>query len=238
METIRINDFNNIPTLDSICATIGAFDGVHLGHQMLMKKCKNSNYKSAVITFFPDPDSILKQIDDYPLLMPIDKKEEIVKELGIDYFIIFEFNKEFSNLSKDEFINILKKLNVKELVFGYDFRFGNKGMGSIKDLEKVFKVEEIDKILIDNVRVSSTYIKELLSAGNISLANQLLGREYKITGNTFIGSQMGKTIGFPTANIDYKNYYLPKNGVYLVRVNLDGNNYFGMTNIGHNPTFN
>ena len=111
-------------------------------------------------------------------------------------------------------------------------------MGSIKDLEKEFEVLEIDKILIDNVRVSSTYIKELLSDGNIILANQLLGRKYMISGNTFIGSQMGKTIGFPTANIDYKNYFLPKNGVYLVRVNVNNNFYFGMCNIGHNPTFN
>lgn len=238
MEIIRIKDYKNIEPLPELIATIGAFDGLHLGHQKLIERCLDSSLKSAVITFYPHPDSILKKLSDYPLLMPIEKKEEILNKMGIDYFIIFEFNKEFSMLKKDEFIQILHILNVKELVFGYDFRFGYKGEGSIKDLEKEFKIHEQNKYQIDNVRVSSTYIKELLSDGNIFLANTLLGREYSIRGKTFVGSKLGKSYGFPTANIDYENYYLPENGVYLVKVLMDGAMYYGMANIGHNPTFN
>ena len=238
MKTIRINDFNNIIKLEELSVTIGAFDGIHLGHQELIKRCKESKLKSAVITFDPDPDSVFKKLDYYPVLMPIDKKEEIIESFGIDYFIIFEFNLEFSKLSKDKFIDILKALNVKEIVLGYDFRFGYKAEGSIKDLKIYFDVVEIEKILIDSIRVSSTYIKELLKDGNISLANSLLGRNYSIKGVTFIGSQKGMTIGFPTANINYKNYFLPKNGVYLVKVIFDNKEYYGMANIGHNPTFN
>lgn len=238
MKIIKINDLNNIEKLPPICATIGAFDGLHKGHLELIKKCLESGLKSAVITFDPHPDSILKKLKDYPLLMPLEKKEEILSKLGVDYFIIFEFTKEFSLLRKEEFIHLLNQLNAKELVFGYDFRFGYKGEGCIKDLKDKFLIHEMDKYQIDNVRVSSTYIKELLSDGNIDVANNLLGRTYSVKGTTFVGSQLGKSIGFPTANIDYKNYYLPENGVYLVKVLFDGKEYDGMANIGHNPTFN
>ena len=238
MKTIRISDYNNILILEELCATIGAFDGIHLGHQELIKRCKESNLKSAVITFDPDPDLVFKKLDYYPVLLPIEKKEELIESYDIDYLIIFEFNLEFSKLSKERFIEILKYLNVREIVLGHDFRFGYKALGSINDLKDEFKVIEIDKVLIDSIRVSSTYIKELLKDGNIELANNLLGRNYSITGYTFMGSKKGMTIGFPTANINYKNYFLPKNGVYLVKVLFDGNEYYGMANVGHNPTFN
>lgn len=238
MKIIKIDNLNQIESLPPVCATIGAFDGLHKGHLELIKRCLESNLNSAVITFNPDPDSILKKLTDYPILMTLEKKEEILEALGVDYFIIFEFTKEFSLLRKEEFINILKKLNVKQLVFGYDFRFGYKGEGSISDLKNHFIIDEVDKYQIDNVRVSSTYIKQLLADGNIDFANQLLGRNYSIKGYTFVGSQLGKSIGFPTANIDYKNCYLPKTGVYLVKVLGLDQEYFGMANIGHNPTFN
>lgn len=120
----------------------------------------------------------------------------------------------------------------------YDFTFGRMAEGTIADLRNVFEFYEVKKFIYDDVRVSTTYIRELLGMGNIYEANRLLGRQYSIRGNVTFGSQQGRIIGFPTANIDYRNYYLPASGVYFVNVKIDGQLYLGMCNIGHNPTFN
>ena len=236
MKSIYIKDKKFIKLPEPVCAAIGNFDGVHLGHQKLIEESKKHNLKSAVLTFYPHPSVFLKKIPNYPLVTPLEKKTDILSKMGIDYLIVIEFNEEIASMPKEEFIDALHQMNIKACVCGYDFTFGKKAEGNINDLEKEFEFYEIKKYILDDVRVSSTYIRELISLGNIEEANRLLGRQYSIRGNVIYGLQNGRIIGFPTANVDYKNFFLPKNGVYFVNVIVEGIPYLGMANIGHNPT--
>lgn len=238
MKSIFIKDKNFIALPEPVCAAIGNFDGVHLGHQKLIDECKRHGYKSAVLTFYPHPSVFLKKIPNYPLVTPLEHKTDILSRMGIDYLIVVEFDEELANMPKEEFIENMKFMNIKACVCGYDFTFARRAEGNIRDLEKFFEFYEVKKFIFDDVRVSTTYIRELLSAGNVHEANRLLGRFFSIRGNVVFGSQNGRIIGFPTANVNYKNYFLPGNGVYFVNVKIDEVYYFGMCNIGHNPTFN
>ena len=236
MKSIYIKDkkFTSLP--EPVCAAIGNFDGVHLGHQKLIEECKKHGYKSAVLTFYPHPSVFLKKIPNYPLVTPLEKKTDVISKMGIDYLIVVEFNEEIAAMPKEEFIEAMHQMNIKACVCGYDFTFARRAEGNISDLAKEFEFYEIKKYILNDVRVSTTYIRELLSTGNIEEANRLLGRQFSIRGNVIYGLQNGRVLGFPTANVDYKNFYLPKNGVYFVNVIVDGEPYLGMANIGHNPT--
>ncbi len=236
MKSIYIKDkkFTSLP--EPVCAAIGNFDGVHLGHQKLIEECKKHGYKSAVLTFYPHPSVFLKKIPNYPLVTPLEKKTDVISKMGIDYLIVVEFNEEIASMPKEEFIEAMHQMNIKACVCGYDFTFARRAEGNISDLAKEFEFYEIKKYILNDVRVSTTYIRELLSTGNIEEANRLLGRQFSIRGNVIYGLQNGRVLGFPTANVDYKNFYLPKNGVYFVNVIVDGEPYLGMANIGHNPT--
>ncbi len=236
MKSIFIKDKNFTPLPEPVCAAIGNFDGVHLGHQKLIEECKRHNLKSAVVTFYPHPSVFLKKIPDYRLVTPLEHKAEIFSRLGIDYLIVVEFDNELAQMSKEEFIKNMKFMNIQAFVAGYDFTFAKKAEGNIKDLAQNFEFYEVKKFIFDDVRVSTTYIRELLTNGNVHEANRLLGRQFSIRGNVGFGSQNGRIIGFPTANVDYKNYLLPASGVYFVNVKVDGIIYLGMCNIGHNPT--
>ena len=238
MKSIFIKDKNFIPLPEPVCAAIGNFDGVHLGHQKLIEECKRHNYKSAVLTFYPHPSVFLKKIPNYPLVTPLEHKVDILSRMGIDYLIVVEFNDDMANMPKEEFIENMKFMNIKSCVCGYDFTFGRRAEGNISDLREIFEFYEVKKFVFDDVRVSTTYIRELISVGNVYEANRLLGRQFSIRGKVIFGSQQGRVIGFPTANIDYSNYFLPDTGVYFVNVKVDGILYLGMCNIGHNPTFN
>ena len=238
MKIINVKDNNFEPINEPLCAAVGNFDGVHKGHQKLIEEAKKHNLKSAVLTFYPHPSVFLKNIKDYKLLTPIEHKAEIFKTLGIDYLIIVDFNNTVANLPKEHFIELMKKLNIQSCVCGHDFSFGAKALGTPFDLLNSFETYIIPKYVIDNVRVSTSYIKELLDDNNVSKASDLLGRYYSIKGKVVTGSQKGRSIGFPTANVEYNKYYLPKNGVYFVKVKLFDNYYFGMCNVGNNPTFN
>lgn len=232
----KISDKNLI--FEPICAAIGNFDGVHLGHQKLIEECKKHGYKSAVLTFYPHPSVFLKKISDYKLITPMQHKADLFCHMGIDYLIIVEFNDEVANVSKEDFISFMKSLNIKSCVCGYDFTFGKRAEGNIIDLQKNFEFYEVKKVIFDNVRVSSTYIRELLYIGNIPQVNRLLGRPYSVRGKVTYGSQKGRLIGFPTANLEYNDYILPVNGVYFVTIYYNNVYYYGMCNIGNNPTFN
>ncbi|MFA5692880.1 MAG: bifunctional riboflavin kinase/FAD synthetase [Acholeplasmataceae bacterium] len=237
MKTIN-NSYQKINNDEKITLAIGNFDGIHLGHQNIIKKALAfEDTKTAVMTFYPHPQSVLTN-SKRPFLMDNHDKKLNLKKLGVDLFFIVKFDLTFSKLSVDEFINFLKKINVKRLIIGKDFRFAHRGRGSYDDLLKHFEVVLMDDLLFRKVRVSSTYIKSLLDLGNIKLANTLLTRSYAIHGKIVHGNKVGTTLGYPTANIDFGNYYLPKTGVYATRIKINDKIYLSTTSLGHNPTIN
>ncbi len=237
MKTIH-SEFKDIEINEPITLAIGNFDGLHLGHQNLIHKTQSyADTKSAVMTFYPHPISVITKTK-LPILMDNHDKEKVLEGFNLDYFIIVDFTDNFSKLPAAEFINFLKRIHVKRIVVGRDFKFGHKGLGTVHDLEKHFELVIMDDFLYKNVRVSTTYVKALLDNGNLGLAKSLLNRSYGIHGEVIHGDKVGKLIGYPTANINYKNYYLPKIGVYAVKVKIDDHIYIGCANLGHNPTLN
>lgn len=245
MKTIYI-DNENIPFfMNGLSIAIGFFDGVHEGHKVLINKAlESSEYECGVVTFSPSPYEMINKVSVSKQIAPICKKEELLSELGVDYLLVIKFDEYTASLEKKEFVDkFLIGMNVKNLVCGFDWKYGHKGLGTtetlITDSEDYFKVNIIEAVKYQGRKISSSWIKECLTNGNIELANTLLGREYNVEGNVCLGAQIGRTIGFPTANIDLDSrYILPKNGVYLVRVLLNDELYFGMANIGYNPTIN
>ena len=241
-----LSSFN--PEKKSI-VTIGTFDGVHVGHKKILKKVVEqsikTNCESVVLTFFPHPRMVLQQNSDIKLLNTIEEKIELTASIGIDNLIIHPFNKEFSELSAEEFVKsiLVVKLNIKKIIIGYDHRFGKNRSADINDLKEYgekyhFEVEEIEAKEINEIAISSTKIRNAITNGNISLANDYLGYAYTLTGIIVKGNQLGRTIGFPTANIHIKEDYklIPKNGVYIVKSTIDSETVFGMMNIGTRPT--
>ncbi len=229
--------------------TIGTFDGVHIGHQKiierLIKKAHKLNLKSTVLTFFPHPRMILQQESDVKLLNTIYEKTKILQKSGLDVLIVHPFTKEFSRLSATEFVRdlLVNSLQAKQIIIGYDHRFGRNRDANITDLISFgntfdFEVEEISAQEIDDVSVSSTKIRRALENGAIKTANKYLGYKYMLTGVVSKGKGLGRTIDYPTANIKIKEDYklIPMNGVYLVQSSIDNMTIYGMMNIGFNPT--
>ena len=230
MQVFYINDLHDLPKLETCSCTIGNFDGVHLAHKKLIEKTKISGYRTLVITF----ENINKE--NFSLT---NRKQKIsyLEELEIDYLIIIPFAA-IKNVFYNEFIKALKKMKVKYITCGTNFRFGFKREGDIIDLKNNFKVTVFEDILINDEKVSTSLIKEYLIDGKIDKANELLEKPYKIIGEVTQGNKIGRQLGFPTANIDYGSYLLPKNGVYLSLVKYNNQEYIAMTNIGFNPTLN
>ena len=230
--------YENITYQHKLTLTIGNFDGLHLGHQKLIETVKtHTDSHHGVLTFSPHPMTVLRKNPFYILTKPEDKID-ILKSIGLDVFFLVDFSQSLQALSVDAFIAFLKKLSVIRLVLGRDFRFASKGLGSIEDLKKHFEVVIVDDILYNRMRISSTYIKDLLDQAHIGEVRKLLTRHFRIKGQIVHGNHIGKLLGFPTANIDYDHYYLPANGVYYVKVTIGSNDYDAMANIGNNPTLN
>lgn len=232
--------------------TTGTFDGVHTGHKVIIEQLKNAARKidgeSVILTFFPHPRMVLYPDDnELRLLNTINERILMLEKAGIDRLIIHPFSKEFSRLSSTEFVRdiLVNKLNVSTLVIGYDHHFGKNREGSFKHLQELaplynFNVEEIPAQEIQKINISSTKIRTSLLNGEIHAANQFLGYNYFIKGKVIDGNKMGRTIGFPTANIKIDEWYklIPAKGVYAVKVKLNGNTFDGMLNIGTRPTLN
>ena len=231
--------------------TIGTFDGVHIGHKLILEKliqnAKERDCESVVLTFFPHPRMVLQESSDVKLINTIEEKSELIGNIGIENLIIHPFDQKFSRLTAEEFVKtiLVDLLNIKKIIIGYDHRFGRNRTANIDDLivygkQYDFEVEQISAQEINDNAVSSTKIRNAILEGNISLANKYLGYNYTFSGEVVKGKQLGRTIGFPTANIQIKESYklIPKNGVYIVKSNLDGNTIFGMMNIGNRPTVN
>lgn len=237
MKIISAN-YKLIQNDDPITITMGNFDGLHLGHQQLIKRVVSyTDTKHAVLTFDPHPSSVLRK-QPFRTLTQKNDKIELFSRYKLDFVYIIDFNQEFSLLNVKEFIDFLKRINVKRLVIGRDARFAYRGEGTINDLRKYFIVDIVEDMLFNNTRVSTTYVKDFLYAGDLESARKLLNRHYQIKGKVTHGNHVGHKLGFPTANIDYDHYFLPESGVYYVRVFYRGKWYHAMANIGNNPTLN
>lgn len=226
-------------------AAIGFFDGVHRGHKQLIDKAvleaKKQNVRSSLITFSPSPASLLSNQSEN-LLTTIEERSDLAKEYGIDNFIVLKFNKELSQLEPNMFYKeIIRKLNIKQLVCGEDFRFGYRGSGSVETLKEIddLNLSVISDLDYKDKRISSTRIKEYLENGEIKQANNMLGYEYELNGFVMHGRKKGRTIGFPTLNLSIEEgKIIPKDGVYIGVSVIKGKNYISTINIGHNPTIN
>ena len=230
--------------------TIGTFDGVHLGHKVLLEKvlktAKQEGLESVVLTFFPHPRMVLQTDSDIKLINTISEKEVLLDQTGLDHLIIHPFTREFSRLTALEYVRdiLVNGLNAKKIIIGYDHRFGRNRTATIEDLHEFgttydFEVEEIGVHQLNEIAISSTKIRNALAAGDITTANEYLGYYYMLNGTVIRGKGIGgPKLNFPTANLhiseDYKQ--IPKIGVYIVQTFIAHKKYFGITNIGTNPT--
>ena len=242
----NINEFNST---DNTILTIGTFDGVHLGHQKVLERLTNSakenNLESTVLTFFPHPRTILNPNKPLKLINSVKERTELLNRSKVDNLIIHPFDKNFSELDPEKYVVeiLVKKLKAKIILIGYDHKFGKNRTADITDLKIYgkkygFKVIEIKAEEISNIAISSTKIRKAISEGNISTVKKYLGYDFSLSGKIVHGKSIGRTLGFPTANIEVKEEYklLPKNGVYLIQSVINHNKYFGMMNIGIKPT--
>ena len=245
------NSFDQINIDEKLCLTIGNFDGIHKGHREIIKnliqQTKKSNLKSAILSFTPHPKIYFNKQKNF-MINSQSKKKEILKDLGLDYLIDLNFNDKFTQLSHNEFEDkiLLEKLNSKRILIGKDFQYGNQRKGNIDTL-KIFceknkiELEEIGLILNDHNsnKISSSTIRENLKSGKFELANKDLERNFSVAGKVIKGDQRGRTIGIPTANLEYPlNTITIPYGVYAVETLIEGNTYFGIVNFGIRPTFN
>jgi len=247
----RFNNINEFNCKKSTIITIGTFDGVHLGHQKILKKlnveAENIGLESSVLTFFPHPRTVLNPDSSLKLINTIKERISLFKKSKIDNLIVHPFTKEFSELDSEDYVkNILvDQLKAKIVLIGYDHKFGKNRTADINNLKEYgikynFEVIEIKAEEINDIAISSTKIRNSIEEGDIQLTNSYLGYEFSFFGKVVKGNSIGKTLGFPTANIkigtDLK--LIPKNGVYLISTIINQKIIFGMMNIGIKPTTN
>ncbi|MEZ4777906.1 MAG: bifunctional riboflavin kinase/FAD synthetase [Flavobacteriaceae bacterium] len=229
--------------------TIGTFDGVHVGHKAIIKRvveaARKEQLDSVVLTFFPHPRRVLQKDLDIKLLNTLSEKKEILAQLGLDHLVIQPFTQEFSRLTAVEYVRdiLVNQLKVKKVIIGYDHRFGRNRTATIDDLREFgktysFAVEEISAQELNEVAISSTKIRKALEEGGIETATKFLGYCYRLHGTVVKGKQIGKSLGYPTANLEVDELYklIPKNGVYITQVTIENEYYYGLTSIGTNPT--
>lgn len=229
--------------------TIGTFDGVHLGHRKIIKRindvAQEKSLGSTLLTFFPHPRMVLQQKNDLKLINTIDERVGLLSETGLKNLVIEPFTKTFSRLEAKEYVEeyLINYLNAAVVVVGYDHHFGRNRKANIDDLKQFglnynFQVEEISKQDIDDVAISSTKIRKAIEDGEIEIANTYLSKPFMLSGKIVKGKQLGKNLGYPTANLFIKEDYkiVPKQGVYIVKSIINHQTYYGMMNIGHNPT--
>jgi len=249
MQVIKSKNYNKFNDSNT-CLAIGAFDGLHKGHQLIIteaiKEARKNNYPAAVLSFYPHPLEIIEGKNTPPSIVSRRQKISILEQMGVDYYFEQKFNKQFAQLRAKEFINdiLLDKINVKTVVVGDDFRFAYKNEGNAEILSKMgelhgFQAKIISQLHASDDRISSTRIRSLLENGKIKKAADLLGRSYQICGEVVHGKKRGRKLGYPTANIKLEtNYALPPEGVYAVKLYHKGQEYIGAANLGDNPTFN
>lgn len=244
---IFTNEEKQIPRMPSLCLTLGIYDGVHLGHQKIIRRvverAKEIGGMSCVVTFDPHPREVLIPDTAPDLLTSTKKKIELLEALGLDAVCLIRFTREFAQVEARKFVKdfLINTLRTRAIVEGYDWRFGKGRKGDVELLREIgkdngYEVEQVDGVVIDGQIVSSTLIREMVLEGDLDKAAAYLGREYSITGDIVEGSRMGREIGFPTANIEPHHEAIPPNGIYAVRVDVAGERKNGTLNIGVRPT--
>lgn len=243
-----IRDLTDYHDKTPLALSLGMFDGVHLGHlsiiNTLNKIAKKEHLESAILSFWPHPRKFLNPDDDVKMLNTLEEKLELLEKSGIQNIFLKTFDEEFRNLSGADFCEkiLVEKLNVKHIIIGYDHTFGKNKSGDFNLLKALsgdlgFKVDQLEAVKSNQLNISSTKIRQALSEGKIKEANQMLGYNYPLTGKVIHGKKLGRTIGYPTANIEVPiNKLLPKSGAYVVEVYIDNQFYKGMLSVGTNPT--
>ena len=245
----EITDITTFTTQQPTVLTIGTFDGVHLGHQKIIERvvatARQEGLLATIFTFFPHPRMVVQHDKSLKLIHTLEEKKQLLQRLGVDLLVVQPFNEAFAQLTAEEFVStiLVQHLNVKKVIIGYDHRFGRNRTANINDMrlfgEKYgFAVEEISVQEVDEVSVSSTKIREALNKGDVTTAEHYLGTPYSLTGTVVHGLQLGRTLGYPTANIQVTEDYklIPKDGVYAVYSYIDARKVYGMMSIGKNPT--
>ena len=246
---MKIKTAADYKQIKSSVITIGTFDGVHVGHQQIIHRlvdtARKNDLQALVLTFFPHPRMVIQNDANIKLINTIDEKAKQLEQLGVDHLVVKEFTKSFSRLTALEYVRdiLVNKLKVKHIIVGYDHHFGRNRTANINELKEFgafydFEVTEIEPQEVDDVAVSSTKIRSAILEGNILTANKFLGYNFMLTGTIIKGKGLGKTLDFPTANIQIEAAYklIPKHGVYVVKSQIKGVEVFGMMNIGKNPT--
>lgn len=244
-----IHNIANYRPKKTAILTIGTFDGVHIGHQKiisdLVAKAKKEDLCAVVLTFFPHPRMVLQKESQLKMIDTLKEKRQLLEILGVEILIIQPFTLEFSRMTAIEYTRdvLVNGLGISKLIIGYDHRFGRNREATVEDLKNFgldydFTVEEIPAQDIASIAVSSTKVRNAITAGEIKKANQYLGRPFSLSGTIVKGDKIGRKIGFPTANLYIEEKYKlkPQNGVYLVRCHWDNQKYFGMMNVGKRPT--
>lgn len=244
-----ITSIEKIDTIKESVVTIGNFDGIHKGHQVLIEKAteyaKKNNVISIVFTFKNHPVNYFKP-NSVKNIITNNDKIKILKTMGVDYIINIPFDEYMTKISGDDFVKdiLIDKLGAKKIIVGHDFTFARNKEGNIALLQKLskkygFLLEIVNPVKIDDIRISSSYIRKLILDGKVEDACKYLGRNYKLSGEVIHSKKLGRTIGFPTANISInENIIIPKVGIYATKVYVNGEIYYGATNVGYNPTVN
>ena len=244
-----ITDIENYTLTQSCVLTIGTFDGVHVGHQKIIKKlikqAHKQNQLAVVLTFFPHPRMVLQKDQSLRLIDTMEEKQNHLAALGVDVLVVHPFSKAFSRLTALEFTRdiLVNRFHIASLIIGYDHRFGRNREATVEDLIELgtsydFSVKKIEAQEIASVNVSSTKIRKALEQGDLKIANSYLGRTYTLTGTVRKGNGIGRTLDFRTANLEIQEEYklLPADGVYFMETSWNNNHYYGMMNIGVRPT--
>ena len=245
----EITDITTFTTQQPTVLTIGTFDGVHLGHQKIIERvvttARQEGLLATIFTFFPHPRMVVQHDKSLKLIHTLEEKKQLLQRLGVDLLVVQPFNEAFAQLTAEEFVStiLVQHLDVKKVIIGYDHRFGRNRTANINDMrlfgEKYgFAVEEISVQEVDEVSVSSTKIREALNKGDVTTAEHYLGAPYSLTGIVVHGLKLGRTLGYPTANIQVTEDYklIPKDGVYAVYSYIGARKVYGMMSIGKNPT--
>lgn len=244
-----ISTIENYHATQGCSLTIGTFDGVHIGHRAiihrLVKSAREKNHLAVVLTFFPHPRMVLQKDTSIRLIDTLKEKETLLASLGVDILVIHPFSKEFSRQSADEFTRdiLVESFAIEHLIIGYDHRFGRNREATVEDLINAgatydFSVEKIEAQEIASVNVSSTKIRTALEEGKMTVASNYLNRPFRLSGTVVEGEKIGRTIGFPTANIHIEEGYklLPCDGVFFIQSQLNQTTVYGMMNVGFRPT--